>query len=82
MTNGQKKILNSAFVLLVAGAKKGQRLVQEDATAGEIKAHVDEIALMVAEVSKALGQHVGASAVLARAKPLSSSRGRSTSETP
>ena len=70
MTDRQRAILANAFKLLTNGAKRGQRLAA-DATAPQVKAHVDGLAQMVAELQKGLDEHIGASSVLERAKTLS-----------
>jgi hypothetical protein len=81
MSDGQRKTVADAFLLLAASARAGKRKSETD-TAEAILQHVDQVETLVRNIRRALDGHIGATAVLdaarqqARAKTLSSSRPR------
>ena len=69
MTDGQRKILDRAFLLLGAGARRGRSLAR-DATLEEVLAHARDLEEIVVGVRETLEISAGAGNVLRRAKTL------------
>jgi hypothetical protein len=71
MNERQKKIVTDALRMLALGAKRGIRMVNDDATPQQITAHARDLEELARGIRDNFEKHVGAAVVLdkvARAK--------------